>query len=704
MFAIYKRELKSYFHSFIGFLFIAVTLFFLGLYFTVYGLLNGYPYFSSVVSSVAFLFLVTVPILTMRVLAEERRSRTDQLTLTAPVSVVKIVMGKYLALLTIFAIPIAILCFYPIILTQFGTVPLAEAYLSIFAYFLYGMAAIAIGLFISSVTESQVIAAVLGFAVLFVGYLMGSICSLISTTGNLVTQILGCFDLHTHFNEMLMGTLNMQGVVYYISLTFLALFLTVQSIQKRRYSMSVKHLSVGAYSTGMIALTVAIMVVLNIMVGELPGAWINIDVTFDKMYSITDQSKEYVASMQEDVTIYVLQSEDNQDATLQQTLQRFDDLSDHITVENVDPVLNPLFHTQYIQESITANSLIVVSEKRNKVIDYNSIYETSVDPSTYATTVTGYDGEGQITSALAYVLSDDMPKVYITEGHGEYTFSNMFLTGLTKENVEYASLNLLEHDMVPEDAACLVINAPVNDFSVDDKDKVIDYLEKGGKVIAITGFSVDTELTNFKAILNYMGLQLADGLVVEGKTDNYYQSPYYLLPTLSPANYTTGLYGSAYVFAPFSQGILMEDWAAEGMSYNIFMATSKEAFAKKDIANMEDVTKAEGDQEGPFAIGVEALKKLENGTATLVVYSCDQLFTDEASSMVGGTNLTLFTNTVSNFVDNEVSSSVPVKSYELSYLTIPQNSVLMWGAIVLLILPLGFLVVGFVVWFRRRKF
>lgn len=704
MFAIYKRELKSYFHSFIGFLFIAVTLFFLGLYFTVYGLLNGYPYFSSVVSSVAFLFLVTVPILTMRVLAEERRSRTDQLTLTAPVSIAKIVMGKYFALLTVFAIPIVIFCFYPILLAQFGTVPMAEAYLSIFAYFLYGMAAIAIGLFISSVTESQVIAAVLGFAVLFVGYLMGSICSLISSSGNLVTQILRCFDLHTHFTEMLMGTLNMQGVVYYFSLTFLALFLTVQSIQKRRYSMSVKHLSVGAYSTGMIALTVAIMVVLNIVVGELPGNWINIDVTFDKMYSITDQSKEFVASMQEDVTIYILQGEDSQDATLQQTLQRFDDLSDHITVENVDPVLNPLFHTQYIQESITANSLIVVGEKRNKVIDYNSIYETTVDPNTYATTVTGYDGEGQITSALAYVLSDDMPKVYITEGHGEYTFSNTFLNGLTKENVEYASLNLLEHDMVPEDAACLVINAPVNDFSVDDKDKVIAYLENGGKVVAIAGFSVDTELTNFEAILNYMGLQLADGLVIEEKTDNYYKSPYYLLPTLSPANYTTGLYGSAYVFAPFSQGLLMEDWAAEGMSYNIFMASSKESFAKKDVTNMEDVSRAEGDVDGPFAIGVEALKKLENGTATLVAYSCDQLFTDEASSMVGGTNLTLFTNTVSNFVDNKVSSSVPVKSYELSYLTIPQNSVLMWGAIVLLILPLGFLVAGFVIWFKRRKY
>ncbi len=704
MFAIYKRELKSYFHSFVGFLFIAVTLFFLGLYFTVYGLLNGFPYFSYVVSAVAFVFLVSVPILTMKVLAEERRSKTDQLILTAPIAVAKIVIGKFFALLTIFLIPVAITCVYPLILSQFGTVPLAEAYLSIFAYFLYGMTAIAIGLFISSVTESQVIAAVLGFAILFVGYMMGSICSLISASGNLLTQILGCFDLYTHFNEMLMGTLNLEGVVYYISLTVLVLFLTVQSIQKRRYSVSVKHLSAGAYSTGMIAVTVAIVVVVNIIVGQIPGTWTNIDVTFDKMYSLTDQSKEYIVNMQEDVTIYVLANEDSQDGTLQQTIQRYDDLSEHITVEYVDPTVNPMFHMQYTQENISTNSLIVVSEKRSKVIDYNNIYETTVDYSTYTSSVTGYDGEGQITSALDYVLSDDMPKVYITAGHDEYTLSNSFLEGLTKENVEYASIYLLENDAVPEDAACLVINAPGNDFSVDDKDKVISYLEKGGKVVVVTRYTTDVELTNFEAILEYMGLQVVDGVVLEENENYYYRTPYYLLPKMSDADYTSGLYGSYYVFAPFAQGLLIENEGAEGMSYNTFLSTSGSAFSKISLADTETMEKAEGDIEGPFAIGVEAVKELENGEATLVAYGCEQVFTEDASAVVSGANLTLFTNTVSSFVSHDTSASVPVKSYELSYLTVPQTSVIVLAPLVTVILPIGFLVVGFVIWFRRRKY
>jgi len=704
MFAIYKRELKSYFHSFIGFLFIAVTLFFLGLYFTVYGLMNGYPYFSYAVSAVAFVFLVSVPILTMKVLAEERRSKTDQLILTAPISVTKIVVGKFFALLTIFLIPVVIICAYPLILAQFGTVPLSEAYLSILAYFLYGMTAIAIGLFISSVTESQVIAAVLGFAILFVGYMMASICSLISSSGNWLTQILGSFDLYTHFGEMLLGTLNLEGVVYYISLTVLVLFLTVQSIQKRRYSVSVKHISAGAYSTGMIAITVAIVVVVNIIVGEMPSTWTNIDVTIDKMYSLTDQSKEYIANMKEDVTIYVLANEDNQDGTLQQTIQRYDDLSDHITVEYVDPTVNPMFYMQHTQEDVSTNSLIVVSEKRSKVIDYNNIYETTMDYSTYTSSVTGYDGEGQITSALDYVLSEDMPKVYMTEGHGEYSFASSFLTGLSKENVEYATINLLEHDTVPEDAACLVINSPGSDFSADDKDKVISYLEKGGKVVAVTCYNTDAELTNFEAILGYMGLQVVDGMVLEGNPDYYYRTPYYLLPEVGYADYTSGHYGSYYVFAPFAQGLLIENEEADGMSYNTFLSTSDSAFAKSSLADMESVEKAEGDTDGPFAIGVEAVKTLENGEATLVAYSSEQMFTEDASAMVSGANLTLFTNTVSSFVKQETSASVPVKSYELSYLTVPQTSVIIIGPLVTIIIPLGFLVAGFIIWFKRRKY
>ena len=306
MSAIYKRELKSYFHSFIGLLFIGVSLFFVGLYFTVYNVTYGSPYFSYAVSSVIFVFLISVPVLTMRILAEERHNKTDQLILTAPVSVGKIVLGKYLALLTIFAIPTVIISVYPLILSSYGSVPLTEAYLAILGYFLYGAACLAIGVLVSALTESQVIAAVLTFGVLFLGYMMSSICSLISSTGNALTRILGLYDMSTPFSMLLNGTLDMASVVYFISLIAIALFLATQVIQKRRYSVSVKHFSLGAYSTVTIAIFAVVVVFVNLIVGQLPASITSIDVTSNKLYSITAQTKEFLDTLKEDITLYVL--------------------------------------------------------------------------------------------------------------------------------------------------------------------------------------------------------------------------------------------------------------------------------------------------------------------------------------------------------------------------------------------------------------
>ena len=170
----------------------------------------------------------------------------------------------------------------------------------------------------------------------------------------------------------------------------------------------------GAYSTGMIAVSIAIVAVINLVLGELPVSWTSVDVTGQKLYSLTDQTKEYVKNMTDDVSIYVIVAEDNRDTTLAQTLQRFDDLSEHISVEYVDPNVNPRFHLQYTDSSISLNSLIVVSDKRSKVIDYNDIYETSYDydytTGGYSSSTTGYDGEGQVMSALDFVLSDTMPE------------------------------------------------------------------------------------------------------------------------------------------------------------------------------------------------------------------------------------------------------------------------------------------------------
>ena len=246
MIAIYKREVRAFFNSFIGWLFLAATLLMLGIYFTVYNIIYGYPSIVYVLQSVVFLFMIAIPILTMRILAEDRKQKTDQLILTAPVTIGKIVLGKYLALLSVYIIPVVIIGITPIILSFFGNFQIGVSYSALLGFLLYGAFALALGLFVSSLTESIIISAVITFAALFLGYLMSGLCSIISQTGNLLTKILSAFDIIGRFDDMSNGTLYVPAVVYYISFTLFMLFCTTQSIQKRRYSASSKGFKIGA--------------------------------------------------------------------------------------------------------------------------------------------------------------------------------------------------------------------------------------------------------------------------------------------------------------------------------------------------------------------------------------------------------------------------------------------------------------------------
>ena len=701
MTAIYKRELKSYFHSVIGHLFIAATLFFIGLYFTVYNLFNGYPYISYAVSSVVFLFLISVPILTMRILAEEKKQKTDQLILTAPVGIGQIVMGKFLALLTIFAIPTAVTCVFPLILTRFGTVPLGESYVAILGFFLYGAACIAIGIFISSLTESTVIAAVLTFAVLFITYVMSGLCNLISQSGNWLTKILGSLDLVTRFDSMLNGTLDISAVVYFISIIAVMLFLTTQSIQKRRYSVSVKSLQFGAYSSGLIVMGIAVTVFINLVVGNLPDSVKKIDVTSEKLYSLTDQTKDFMAALQEDVTVYVLANENSMDSLIVQTLDRYESLSKHLNLEYVDPAVSPKFYTQYTDSSVSSGSLIVVSDKRSKVIDYNSLYETSIDYTTYTTNITGYDAEGQLTSALAYVTSENMPKVYNITGHGELEWETYYKTVIEKENVEYEDMTLLNYEQIPEDAECIIINAPTNDFSKDDADKVLAYLKNGGKAI-VTATWTEKSMTNFESILDWYGISIAEGIVVEKSTSNYTQYPVLLVPEVEYDSLTNGIYGTYNIFMQMGRGLYTNENADDSVEISTLLSTSDLAFSKVDIT-ATTYEKEEGDIDGPFALGMKAVKTEGENKSTLIVFGSEGLFTESSDMMVAGANLKLFTNCLSSLVEHETTVAIAVKSYELSYLSVTEAQKIFLGMLTTIVIPIVILVSGIVVWVKRRK-
>lgn len=699
--AIYKRELKACFNSFIGWLFLAVVVFLTGLYTTVYSLGQGSGYLSYTLQSSMIVFIVAVPVLTMRILAEERKNKTDQMILTAPVKIWEIVLGKYLALETVFAIPCAILCLYPLLFSRYGNVPYGENYAALFGFFLYGSVTVAIGVFVSSLTESQVIAAVFSVVFVFVGYVMSGICSMISAGGNLLTKILKVYDLSSPFVDMLNGNLKITAVVYYLSLIFLFLFFTTQSIQKRRYSISVKNLKRGAFGVAQIVLISAVVLVGNLLLRKLPAEYMEFDTTKERLYSLTEDSYGVMDSLQEDVTIYVLSTQNNMNQDVVQTLSRYQNYSDHIDVEYVDISSNPAFAEQYTDASVSARSLIVASEKRSKYIDVSELYQTELSYETYAYEMTGYDAEGQITSALHYVTSDDMPKVYLIEGHGEKILEESFLSVLAKLNIEYEILNLLTVERVPEDAGGLIVNAPEADLSAADAEKIRQYLEVGNDALFVYGYT-QKALPNYQSLLADYQITLAEGMVVEQNMDYYYQNMLYLLPEVMSDTVTDSVFGS-YVFAPYAGGIVLDGEAEEKGEVRYLLRTTEEAYARTDPDEVTDGEKTADDIDGPFALGVRAVKQTEGGESTAIVYTSAELFTEAADTVVAGNNKKLFEEAVKSFGTVENGVSIPVKSYYDGILTVPAGELLLMGLLMVLAVPIALLTAGFVIWLQRRK-
>ncbi len=235
MTAIYKRELSSYFNSMIGYVFVAVLIFFTGIYFMAYNLYNGLPQFSYTLYSLMSILLITIPILTMKSMAEERHSRTDQLLLTSPVTLTGVVLGKYFAMVTVFLIPVALMAFCPLIIAMNGEARLLSDYAALFAFFLMGCVFLAIGMFLSSLTESQIISAVsTTFAVLLILYLWDDLTGFLPSA---LGDLLSAFSFtQTFYNFVQYSMFDLGGVVLYLSLAGLFVFLTIQGLQKRRWS------------------------------------------------------------------------------------------------------------------------------------------------------------------------------------------------------------------------------------------------------------------------------------------------------------------------------------------------------------------------------------------------------------------------------------------------------------------------------------
>ena len=475
--------------------------------------------------------------------------------------------------------------------------------------------------------------------------------------------------------------------------------------EKIKGSFNIKYIKNGSYSMAVSAIFIVIVVVINLIINTVPSKYSEIDVSDQKLFSIGKQTEKFLKNLDKDVTIYQVAASGSEDETIKKLLQKYEETSDHIKAEQKDPVVNPKFTSEYTDKQVTSNSLIVTCGDRSKIVDYNDIYESSVDYTTYSYTTTGFDGEGQITSAISYVTSENLPVLYTLDGHGEKALDPTIQEDIEKANIEIRTLNLLTEETVPEDAACLLINSPASDISEDEKNAVLTYLENGGKAMIFSDYTEES-MDNFDAVLKNYGVERTEGIVIEGDSQHYAQMPYYLVPTVNSTDAVSDFASKGYyVLMPYAQGIKKTDDVRDTVTINSLLTTSDSAYSKVDV-NSGTIEKTDDDIDGPFDLGVSITETLDDDKETQIVYyTSSNLMDSQINQMVSGGNEQMIMSSLSWMCSSDETStiSVPSKNLQISYLTLTAYDVSFWKIMVMGIIPVVFLVMGFMVWLKRRK-
>lgn len=469
--------------------------------------------------------------------------------------------------------------------------------------------------------------------------------------------------------------------------------------------LSNKRVRYGAYSSVMTIAVIAIIVVLNLVISQFD---FKIDLTTEKMFSLSDQTKQIVSSLNKDVDIYTTYATGNENIQFVEMLDKYKGLSNKIKITNKDPNLNPTFMQKYMEDerSISAGSIIVESGNRFKVLSSYDLVDYQPNYQTYRNEVTGIALEQKVTSAIQYVTTDNLPIAYIIEGHNEFELDSTVQDSLANENYELKNLNILTQGSIPDDASLLIINSPARDYSQDEAKILIDYLNKGGKAIFILNFYND-EKPNYESVLASYGVKPQNLVVLEGNQSNCLpNNPLYLLPNIENHDITKPLVDNKLnIILPYTQAIENLQQKNANTKITPLLTTSNSAYAKAN--NESTIAKESGDIEGPFNLAVliedNWFNDSESYQSKVIVISSPTLFDSGTNQISSGANLDFFMNTVNFLVDRQDSISIRSKSLATEYLQLDQTQALIIIAIALIIIPIIIFAIGIVIWLRRKN-
>ena len=441
----------------------------------------------------------------------------------------------------------------------------------------------------------------------------------------------------------------------------------------------------GSYTLAMTSIVIAIVIIFNMIVNLIPENKRQFDISSTNIYEISSKSEKIIKKVDDDVTFYVLAEKDSTDKRIKTFINKYASLSSKLHVKWIDPVLHPSALTKYGTEE---NNIVISCKKTNRTttVSFDDILVSSDSYYSTSSSASSFDGDGQLTSALNYVTSDKEYKAYYTSGHGESSLSSEVTSLLTKSRISTSDLLLMTATSIPDDCDLLIIDGATSDFTKDEVKLLSSYLKKGGKVVTLLA-QTNKSMKNLYGLLKDYGLTVQSGYIAD--TERSYQGNYYyLIPNLSVSGDMASGISSNSVMMINSKGMTQSTPVRDSISTDAFMTT-----------------------QGTYVLGATSTEsvKVKNSKgkkvakeSRLTVYGSNMLIDEQITSSFSSLeNLTLFTNSVTACLNNADNVSISPKSLEVSYNTIAHPGP--FSILVVFVIPVGLIIGGFIVWFRRRR-
>ncbi|MBO4783526.1 MAG: Gldg family protein [Lachnospiraceae bacterium] len=708
MTAILFKELKSYFKSLFGWIFLAVFTLFEGAYFVANNIQYGSPYISDSISPLVIVLIFILPLLTMRILAEEKRQKTDQFLITAPIPLSSVIIGKFLALCVIMLMATAICSVGVGILAIYGSIPVVETICALVGFFLFGCQCIAIGMFLSSITEHQFLAAIFTYTVYIFTLIVPGFCGYIFGADKVITKIFNITDIYAPFYSLMSGVIVLTDILYMISVTAIFLILSYKVFAKNSVQLSAMGRNRFFLSNMLPFVIIAAIIGANIGCSFIPSKYTEFDITKNGWYKITDETKAVLDTLNEDVTIYVISSEEEVDNTVKHYINSYDSYSKHVKVVYKPTSKYPEFASNFTDAALYYSSLIVTMGDQFRVIDYYDMFEYTYDFS-YTQNITGIDVEGQITAAISSMINgDNRVKIYCLSGHDELSLPTYITDSLTKVGYSFTELYLYGK-AVPDDCDILVINGPRSDIDDLDIEAIKTYINKGGKIFMTTS-TEDSNCANYDKFIEWLGIDITEGTVLEG--DYRYMAsaddPSWIL-TIPEESSPYKISDKKMNILCYARGLKYdyENIPADTTITDIFYS-SRSAYAKELLSQEvaeSGISKADGDEEGPFPLGVYLTRtnSATGETAKIVIIGSGAFLYEQIDSIVSRGNSDIFIDASKKLIDNTLVTTIPVKELTYDQIVVTMSMTLFYVAVYCVIAPLAFIVTGIVILIIRRR-